>query len=193
VVAVRVPEFELVAVERLRATAAFPYIPGLLSFREAPPVLELVRRLVKRGVRFDVLVMDGQGYAHPRGLGLASHVGLWLDVPTVGCAKSRLCGEHEEVGTTKGDSVPLVFQGRRIGTVLRSRDDVRPLYVSPGHLTDFEGAVSLVEFCLTAFRLPEPTRLAHRAAGFKGPEEQLVDELERMLERARRRAGGEAA
>ena len=132
-------------------------------------------------------MMDGQGFAHPRGLGLASHVGLWLDTPTVGCAKSRLCGEHEEVGAAKGDSVPLLLKGRRIGTVLRSRDNVKPLYVSPGHMTDFDGAVALVMRCLTAYRLPEPTRLAHHAAGFRGTGRELGREFEAMLERARKK------
>jgi deoxyribonuclease V len=194
-VVLRLPGLELVAVERLVSATSFPYVPGLLSFREAPPLLELLRRPIRaekggkaRGVSFDVLMMDGQGLAHPRGLGLASHVGLWLGLPTVGCAKSRLCGEHEEVGPRRGDSVPLTLGGRRIGTVLRSRDNVKPLYVSPGHMTDFEGAVALVELCLTGYRLPEPTRLAHHAAGFKGSEQQLAAELKRMLERARRRA-----
>jgi deoxyribonuclease V len=189
VVVVRVPELELVALERLVTTATFPYVPGLLSFREAPSVLELLGRLDERGVSFDLLMMDGQGLAHPRGLGLASHVGLWLGAPTVGCAKSRLCGEHEEVGPARGDRVPLLLGGRRIGSVLRSRDGVKPLYVSPGHMMDFEGAVRLVELCLSGYRLPEPTRLAHHAAGFRGPGGALAGELETMLERARRRVG----
>jgi deoxyribonuclease V len=186
-VVVRVPESELVAVERLVTNATFPYVPGLLSFREAPAVLELAERLASRGVEFETLMMDGQGFAHPRGLGLASHVGLWLDMPTVGCAKSRLCGEHEEVGASKGDMVPLVLKGRRIGTVLRSRDNVKPLFVSPGHMTDFDSAIALVMHCLTAYRLPEPTRLAHHAAGYRGTDRELTRELEAMLERARRK------
>lgn len=138
----------------------FPYVPGLLSFREAPGLLAAFDKLK---VRPDAVVFDGQGIAHPRRLGLAAHVGLWLEIPSVGCAKSRLCGEHREPGRTKGDTTPLMDDAEQIGVVLRTRTDVKPVFVSPGHLCDFEGAVRLVLECCTKYRLPETTRLAHRA------------------------------
>lgn len=158
VVVLSFPELEPVeeafAVDRV----AFPYIPGLLSFRELPVVLEACRRL--RTVP-DVLLVDGQGIAHPRRLGIASHLGLWLDLPTVGCAKSRLCGEHSRPGNRRGDQAPLIHNGEQIGTVLTTRDRVNPLFVSPGHKTDFAAATELTLACCRRYRLPEPTRMAH--------------------------------
>jgi deoxyribonuclease V len=134
-----------------------PYVPGLLSFREAPVVLRALRAL--RG-RPEVVLVDGQGVAHPRGLGLASHVGLFLDVPTVGVAKSRLCGEHAEPGPRRGDRTPLRLGPRRIGTVLRTRAHVRPLYVSVGHRVGLAAAERCALACAPRFRLPEPIRAA---------------------------------
>ncbi|MBE0598016.1 MAG: deoxyribonuclease V [Desulfuromonadales bacterium] len=136
----------------------FPYIPGLLSFRELPILLEAFARL--RTVP-DLVLVDGQGIAHPRRLGLASHLGLWLRRPTVGCAKSRLCGEHPEVGSRRGERVPLVHAGEEVGTVLTTRDRVKPLFVSPGHLIDIPAAAELTLACCRGYRMPEPTRLAH--------------------------------
>ncbi len=200
VVALRLPEFRLLGAARIEREATFPYVPGLLSFREAPIVLECFAKLQAelrragrvsarrwsgarrraRRVKIDCLVCDGQGLAHPRGLGLASHVGLWLGIPTVGCAKSRLCGEHEEPGLGRGDSSPLKLKGNVIGRVLRTRDGVRPLFVSVGHLMDLAGASALVLGCAPRYRLPEPTRLAHHAAGFRGEEGELLSELRRI-------------
>jgi len=143
----------------------FPYVPGLLSFREVPVLLKLLRRL-----RSDVqgILCDGQGIAHPRRLGLACHLGLIAGLPAVGCAKSRLCGRHGEPAAQRGSAVPLLDGEERIGTVLRTRDGVRPLFVSPGHLTDH---VSSIDWALAmggGYRLPEPTRLADRlVAEFK--------------------------
>jgi len=137
----------------------FPYVPGLLSFREAPAVIAAVRALPHKP---DLLMCDGQGVAHPRGLGLASHVGLVLDVPTIGVAKSRLCGTHSQPGRRRGSRRRLVLDGRTIGAVLRTRDAVRPLYVSVGHRVTLEEAVSWTLRCCRGVRLPEPTRLAHR-------------------------------
>ena len=150
----------LEVVDRAGATAgaAFPYVPGLLSFREAPAVLEAFRKV---SVRPDVVLCDGQGYAHPRRLGLACHLGLWLGVPTVGCAKSRLCGTFDEPGPDRGDRSPLVDGGETVGTVLRTRSRVSPLYVSAGHLCDLESAVRVVLAASTRYRLPVPARLAH--------------------------------
>ncbi len=161
----------LAVVERagLAAPARFPYVPGLLSFREAPALLEAFARLKTRP---DVVLCDGQGIAHPRRLGIACHLGLWLDLPTVGCAKSRLCGHHDEPGPRRGDRSPLVDKGEVIGSVLRTRDRVAPLFVSPGHRCDQESAEALVLATTRKLRLPIPTRLAHdyvneirRAAG----------------------------
>jgi deoxyribonuclease V len=147
--------------EQRTASAAlgFPYVPGLLSFREIPVLLTLLRRL---HTPVDGILCDGQGLAHPRRLGLASHLGLVVGVPTVGCAKSRLCGEHESPGPGRGASAPLFDGNERIGSVLRTRDGARPLYVSPGHLTDHASSVRWVLAMGDGYRLPEPTRLADR-------------------------------
>lgn len=162
VVVLKFPELQVVEERTARAPGRFPYIPGLLSFREGPVVLEALRRL---GSRPDVVIFDGQGIAHPRRLGLASHMGLWLGVPTVGCAKSRLIGEHREPPARKGAWTPLTEGADRIGSVVRTRTRVRALFVSPGHLCDHEGARRIVLQCCIRYRLPEPTRLAHIAVG----------------------------
>lgn len=142
----------------IEAPARFPYVPGLLSFREAPAVLDCFTRL--RTVP-DAVLCDGQGIAHPRRFGLACHVGLWLGIPTVGCAKSRLCGEFAEPGPSRGNLAPLLDHEVTIGSVLRTRERVRPLFVSPGHLCDQKGAVRLVLETTGKYRLPEPSRQAH--------------------------------
>lgn len=158
VVVLSLPELTVVEEAWARDRVTFPYIPGLLSFRELPVVLEAFRRL--NTVPQAVLV-DGQGIAHPRRLGIASHLGLWLNFPTVGCAKSRLCGDHAPSGRRRGDVVPLVLEGAPVGAVVTTRDNVKPLYISPGHQTDIAAAVELVLACGTRYRMPEPTRLAH--------------------------------
>jgi deoxyribonuclease V len=149
-----------------RRRISFPYVPGLLSFREAPAVLAAIEKLTRAP---DVFMFDGQGYAHPRRFGLACHVGLWLDRPSLGCAKSRLTGTHEEPPSGRGGSAPLWDGDERIGLVLRTRDGVRPVYVSVGHRMDLETAAQLVLACGTRYRLPEPTRradqLVRRATG----------------------------
>ena len=139
-----------------------PYIPGLLSFREGNVVLEAFREVEQEP---DAVIFDGQGRAHPRRLGLASHMGLWLGVPTVGCAKSRLVGEYEQPGRQKGEHVPLTDEGERIGDVVRTRTDVKPVFVSPGHLSDVPSSRELVLRCCTKYKLPEPTRQAHIEVG----------------------------
>jgi deoxyribonuclease V len=151
----------VVEVATASAEAAFPYVPGLLSFRELPVVLAAFRKL--QGVP-DVVLVDGQGIAHPRRLGIACHLGLWLGVPAIGCAKSRLCGEHGAVGAMQGDTVPLLLDGEEVGRVLRTRDRVRPLYISPGHQVSIERSVQVVLSCGRGYRLPEPTRQAHIAS-----------------------------
>jgi deoxyribonuclease V len=143
----------------------FPYVPGLLSFREIPVLLKVLRRVRTRA---EGVLCDGQGIAHPRRLGLASHLGILLGVPTVGCAKSRLCGTHDAPAAQRGAVAPLLDGDERIGSVLRTRDGVKPVYVSPGHLADHDSAVAWVLACGAGFRLPEPTRLADRlVARFK--------------------------
>lgn len=145
------------------APLVFPYIPGLLSFREGPAVLLAWSKLQNKP---DLLMFDGQGIAHPRGIGIASQMGLWLERPTIGVAKSRLFGRHAEVGPQPGDSADLLDKdGKLIGTVLRTRAKSNPLYISPGHLIDVEHATQFVLDCGTGYRLPEPTRWAHKVAG----------------------------
>ncbi len=142
-----------------RRRLRFPYVPGLLSFREAPAVLAALRKLTHEP---DALICDGHGLAHPRRFGIACHVGLLVDMPTLGCAKSRLVGEHEEPGPRRGSLRRLTLDGEVIGAVLRTRDHVRPVYVSVGHRIDLASSVRLVLRCGGGFRLPEPTRLADR-------------------------------
>lgn len=140
------------------AKATFPYVPGLLSFREAPALLEAFRILKSNP---DVVLCDGQGIAHPRRMGIASHLGLWLGVPTIGCAKSRLFGTYDEPGPRRGDRAPLAGRGEVVGSVVRTKDRVKPLFVSPGHLCDLESAVEVVMAMSGRYRLPEPNRMAH--------------------------------
>ncbi len=140
------------------ARAGFPYVPGLLSFREAPAVIEAFEKL---SVCPDVLICDGQGIAHPRRLGLASHLGLWLEIPTIGCAKSHLFGKYDEPGPERGDWSPMTDGDETIGAVLRTRARVKPLFVSPGHLCDLEGAIETVLALSPKYRQPITTRLAH--------------------------------
>jgi deoxyribonuclease V len=159
--AVVVLDYESMAVlETITASGEcrFPYVPGLLSFRELPIVLQAFARLETVP---DVIMADAQGIAHPRRLGLASHLGLWLDLPTIGCAKSRLCGVHDEPGPERGSWMPLMDASEEIGRVVRSRSRVRPLYVSPGHKVDCDDAMAIVLQCGRGYRLPEPTRQAH--------------------------------
>ena len=135
----------------------FPYVPGLLSFREAPAVIAAVRKLPRRP---DLLMCDGQGVAHPRRLGLACHVGLWLDLPTIGVAKSRLCGEHRDPGVRRGCRTQLRYEGDVVGSVLRTRTSVRPLFLSVGHRAGLADAVRWTLRACRGVRLPEPTRRA---------------------------------
>lgn len=160
VVVLSFPDMAPVETVVARAPATFPYIPGLLTFREGPAALACLRRMRHRP---DAVIFDGQGLAHPRRLGLASHMGLWLGLPTVGAAKSRLIGRYREPGVEKGNWARLMDDGEQIGAVLRTRANVRPMYVSPGHLCDHAGARRLVMACCTRYRQPEPTRLAHAA------------------------------
>ncbi len=158
------PSLQLETSSIARLPTRFPYVPGLLSFREIPAVLAAMEQL---GVRPDLLLCDGQGIAHPRRFGIASHLGLLLDLPAIGVAKTRLIGSHRAVPDRRGAWVPLMDGGETIGAVLRSRKGVKPLFVSPGHRLGLETAVSWVMACLTRYRLPETTRWAHRLASDK--------------------------
>jgi deoxyribonuclease V len=140
----------------------FPYVPGLLSFREAPAVLAALRRMRTPP---DVLIYDGHGVAHPRRFGIACHLGVILDRPTIGCAKSRLIGTHREPGSRRGSIAPLRDAAEVIGCVLRTQRSVRPVFVSVGHLIDLRAAQQIVLACTVRFRLPEPTRLADQLVG----------------------------
>jgi len=147
--------------EQVSATKplSFPYVPGLLSFREAPALLAALRKL---GREPDVLMCDGHGLAHPRRFGLACHIGVITDRPTIGCGKSRLTGTERIPGPNGGAATALLDDGETIGTVLRTRTNVQPVYVSVGHRADLPTAKHLVLRCATGYRLPEPTRLADR-------------------------------
>lgn len=151
----------LAVIDRFSLTGAidFPYIPGLLSFREGPLLLRLFERVTPAP---DLIFFDGQGVAHPRRLGLASHLGLFLDCPTIGCAKSRLVGRHAPLPSAKGSASPLLDDaGDVLGMAVRSRDNTNPIYVSVGHRIDLETAVRLTLACAPRYRIPEPTRQAH--------------------------------
>lgn len=162
VVVLTFPELETADQSLAREATRFPYVPGYLSFREIPAVLIALERLT---VRPDLVVCDGQGYAHPRRFGLACHLGVLIDRPTIGVAKSRLIGEPRgRLGRAKGSWAPLVDAGETIGAVLRSRTDVRPLYVSAGHRVSLATAIEYTLRCTTKYRLPETTRRAHRLA-----------------------------
>jgi len=158
VVVVAWPSLEVVEEVTAQCAAEFPYIPGLLSFREMPALLAAFEKLRSAP---DVIVCDGHGVAHPRGFGIASHLGVLLNVPAIGCAKKRLVGDYEEPGPEKGSRVPLLLDGRTIGTVLRTRERVKPVFVSVGHRIGLRSAVRIVLDAATRSRLPEPTRLAH--------------------------------
>lgn len=161
VVVIKYPGMELVEVAVAEVELTFPYIPGLLAFRELMPVLAACAKLT---VSPQLVLVDGQGLAHPRRLGLASHLGLFLDRPTVGCAKSRLIGTHGATGSSIGSSTPLKDGNEVIGSVVRTREGSAVIYVSIGHKVDLRAAVRWVLTCCRGYRQPEPLRLAHLAA-----------------------------
>ncbi len=166
VVVLSYPELEVMEVVVAEAPLTFPYVPGLLSFRETPVLREAFRKITGP---VDLLLVDGQGYAHPRRFGIACHLGLLLDVPTIGCAKSRLLGEHAEPAAAAGSRSDILDKGQVIGGVLRTRASVKPLFVSSGHRIGLAEAEAWVLRCCRGYRLPEPTRLAHQAAGGRLP------------------------
>lgn len=161
VVVLAFPRLEVLDQAVASRETPFPYVPGLLSFREVPAVLDALEKL---RVRPDVLICDGQGVAHPRRFGLASHLGVYLGMPSVGCAKSRLVGRYEEPGPERGDQSPVYDRGELVALAVRSKPRTKPLFVSVGHQIALETAVRLVLACGRGYRLPEPTRDAHNLA-----------------------------
>jgi deoxyribonuclease V len=161
VVVLSFPELQPIEHALVHQPTRFPYIPGLLSFREAPAILLALEQLHTPP---DLVVCDGHGIAHPRRFGIASHIGVIIDRPTIGCAKTLLIGKHEPLPEERGSHVPLHHNGEEIGRVVRTRTRVRPVYVSPGHLLGLDQAVELVMRCTPRYRLPETTRYAHNLA-----------------------------
>jgi deoxyribonuclease V len=161
VVVLRFPDMMPLETKVAEGRLGFPYVPGLLSFREAPLILAACEQL---NLTPDLLIVDGQGIAHPRRFGLASHLGVLLDIPSIGCAKSLLCGEYVVPAAERGSLCHLTDKGEVIGAVLRSKTAARPLFVSIGHRIDLITSVNRVIECCGRYRLPEPTRLAHLAA-----------------------------
>ena len=155
------PELEPVETRIARGKLDFPYIPGLLSFRELPLTLAACQQL---SIIPDLIFVDGQGIAHPRRFGIASHLGLFLDIPTIGCAKSLLCGSHEAPAEEQGSYAEIIDKGETIGAALRTKAGIKPVYVSIGHKIDLPEAIHWVMQCCRSYRLPEPARLAHQAA-----------------------------
>jgi deoxyribonuclease V len=161
IVMIQWPDLTVVEQQLVRTPTTFPYVPGLLSFREIPALLKAFEQLQQVP---DLIFCDGQGIAHPRRLGIASHLGLLLNCPTIGVAKSRLVGTHGEVPEERGSWTILHDRSETIGAVLRTRLRVKPLYISAGHRIGLESAIAWVMNCCTRYRLPEPTRLADKLA-----------------------------
>jgi deoxyribonuclease V len=161
VVVMRISDQVVIETQTTIRAVNFPYVPGLLSFRELPALRTAFAALRSSP---HAVILDGQGIAHPRRFGLACHLGLWLNLPCLGCAKSWLVGDHDEPGPHAGDSTPLTVAGETVGSVVRSADGAKPVYVSPGHLLDIDSATAIVRATLSGFRHPTPTREAHMAA-----------------------------
>ncbi|MEH2435116.1 MAG: deoxyribonuclease V [Nostoc sp.] len=155
------PDLQVIETSLAYRPTTFPYVPGFLSFREIPAVLDALEKIKTTP---DIILCDGQGIAHPRRLGIASHLGLLIDMPTIGVAKSRLVGKYEELPETKGSSQPLIYKGETVGAVLRSRTGVKPLYISSGHRISLPTAIDYVLRCTPKYRLPETTRIADKLA-----------------------------
>lgn len=174
VVVLSFPDLQVVEQAIARCPTTFPYVPGLLSFREVPAVLEALAQLVRTP---DLLLCDGMGTAHPRRFGIACHLGLLTGLPSIGVGKSRLVGTHAEVPNNRGAWVPLIHQGETIGAVVRTRVGVKPLYISPGHRISLTTAIDYVMRCTTRYRLPETTRYAHNLASNVRSAAQCNDQL----------------
>lgn len=166
VVVLSFPELELVESRTVERQVEWPYVPGYLSFRELPLLLDAFERVETTP---DMVLVDGHGIAHPRRFGIACHLGLFLDLPTIGCAKSLLCGAHGPLGEARGSTAEIVDRDEVVGLAVRTRTGVKPVYVSIGHKCAFADAVESVLHCTGRYRLPEPTRVAHLAAGGRWP------------------------
>ena len=153
------PSLERIESHHIKDKINFPYIPGYLSFREAPALLKLIESYAKD---IDVFIFDGHGVAHPRGLGIASHIGILTGIASIGCAKKRLIGNYSYPGSKKGDTSDLEYKGEVVARVICTRENIKPVFVSIGNNVDLDGAVDLVLNCCTKYKLPEPTRLAHQ-------------------------------
>lgn len=161
IVMMEFPSMKPVGYSLVKKKVLFPYVPGFLAFREVPALLDAWAQLP---LKPDILVVDGHGIAHPRRMGIASHFGVLAQQPTIGSAKKKLFGMYEEPGMEKGSHTPLTDkQGQPLGNVLRSKSNVKPIFVSPGHLVDIPGSAAILLQCIKGYRLPEPTRLAHNA------------------------------
>lgn len=162
VVILSYPDLELLETVRAQQETGYPYIPGLLTFREGSVLEEAFNKLRHEP---DVFIFDGMGKIHPRKMGIASHMGLWLDKPTIGCGKTHFIGDYEPPALEKGSSSPLYYKGEQLGVVLRTRSKVKPVYISVGHRIDLASAIALTLAVTPKYRLPRPIRLAHNAAG----------------------------
>ncbi len=165
IVVMRYPELEIIETVRAQQETSYPYIPGLLAFREGPVLVEALRQLRNQP---DVFIFDGMGQIHPRKMGIAAHLGLWLQCPTIGCGKTHFIGEYDEPTAQKGSRSILRYRGEQLGIVLRSRDNVKPVYISVGHLAEIDSAIELILSCTPKYRLPQPVRAAHKAAALGG-------------------------
>ena len=174
VVVASYPDLQPVETVVAQRPTPFPYIPGLLSFREGPGLEEAFEKLQHEP---DVFIFDGMGRAHPRRIGIATHMGLWLQKPTIGCGKTLLIGRYSEPGDEKGSYSDLVDKGEIIGAVVRTRDGTKPVYISVGHLADLPTAVQFILNCTRKYRLPEPIRFAHNAAGDFDPQQPAQPRL----------------
>ena len=162
VVVMSYPELEIIETVRAKLPTTYPYIPGLLTFREGPVLEEAFIQLENEP---DVFVFDGMGQIHPRKIGIASHMGLWLDKPTIGCGKTHFIGDYDEPAIEQGSYSKLMYKGEQLGVVLRTRTKVKPVYISVGHRADIDSALKLILACTLKYRLPRPIRQAHIAAG----------------------------
>ena len=158
IVVCQLDSMKIVEKIKVEEKATFPYVPGLLSFREIPPLIKAVKKLESSP---DIFILDGQGIAHPRGIGLASHFGLIVNKPTIGCAKSRLIGEYRPMNKNKGSYSFLYVNNKKVGVVLRSRDNCKPIFISPGHKINISSSLNIVKRCLSKYRIPDVIRFAH--------------------------------
>jgi deoxyribonuclease V len=161
VVIMEFPSLSIIEISSAISPERFPYIPGYLSFREGPVILEAFSKIETVP---DIVIFEGQGIAHPRGIGIASHMGLFLDLPSVGCAKTRLTGEYDDPGNRRGDYSPLFLNGMKVGAVLRTKEMVKPIFVSPGYKIELEDAIPIILMATPRYRIPEPIREAHLIA-----------------------------